>query len=376
MPADEEIKKLQAEIKALQDANAALASEKGKAETEKAVAEARRATILAQIPPTDTKALEGKLSLDTAVTTEIQKLAQEALSEAIHEMVLAIRKALPALRTVLIYNDKDLSTIANYSTVIRQLKLLVDGYRRNGSTHKPEAANEFAVAPLLAPAVAGTAVKSVIDLISLFRTNVDIKGATVTFEDASLVAHVGKQFRAGHKTPPQEPASAGIEIIYSALYLPGMLSAPDVEGSGLLKTLKNVSAMRQNSEFDLVAFDAKTADEKVLDPDRERIGELKSLNSGFDKLLTGIGTIEDKTSLATMTSLLRGEVLSQKIQNDESVILFVKAVGGGENKTTQKAWGSAKLTSSGTAILTYLLFTVKGGLGLSDVISRTKNAAD
>jgi hypothetical protein len=373
MPTDDDIKKLEAEIKSLHDANALLTSDKTKAETDKAIAEAQRASILAQLPPTDTKALEGKLTLD-AVVTDIQRLSQEALADAVGQMVSTIRQLQANLKTFLIYNEKDLSALGDYAMVMRQLNFLAQGYRESGQGSEAggKKAHEFAIAaaPLLAPAVAGAALRSVIDLVSLFRTNVDIKGAAVTFDDASLVAQVARHFQRD-----QKGENATVEIIYSALYVPGLLGITN-ETSELVKTLTEVTALRQNAEVNVAAFDAKSADDKLLDPDREQVARLRALNSACDRLMSSLTATDSQATLSTLSSLLRGEVLGRKLLAENGAILFVKAVGGGENKTSQSVWRSAKLSHSGTAILTYLLFTIDEGLKLSDVIARTRKSEE
>src|SRR5437016_2249697 len=125
---DEEIKKLLADNKVLQDANAALTSEKGKAEIDKAVAEARRAALLAQLPPTEAKALEGKVTLDASATATIQQRAYRAMSEAVALMTKAIRTKLPDVKTVLIYNERDIADIAYYTVVTAQLDRFTKDY--------------------------------------------------------------------------------------------------------------------------------------------------------------------------------------------------------------------------------------------------------
>jgi hypothetical protein len=60
-----------------------------------------------------------------------------------------------------------------------------------------------------------------------------------------------------------------------------------------------------------------------------------------------------------------------KMDKDESAVLLVKATGGGENLTTRNLFTGGKMFHSGTSILTYLLFTNKGELALSDVLTET-----
>lgn len=385
MPNNEEIKKLEAANKALQDANAALTSEKGKAEIGKAVAEAQRATVLAQLPPTEAKPLEGKVTVDAGVATAIQKLAYHAMSEVVEKMATAIRAKLPNLTTILIYSERDISQLAYHNAVTKQIARLRKGYQANQITKEsprpPGVAFELAM-PILAPVVAGAAVKSVIDLLALFRTNVDIKGATVTFEEASLVAQVAKHLqsqpkRKNHSRSESDPQfstdsakAESPEVIYSALFVPGTLT-PDPDDSAMLTSLGELASLRQKAQIQVAAFDAKDAAIKENASDAGRIAELKALNAAYDQLSTSIEKIDDKANLSALTLLLRAEALAKRIQGDRSAILFVKAVGGGENRTTQSLWRSGRLYHSGTAILTYLLFTDEKGLVLSDVISKT-----
>jgi hypothetical protein len=188
MSENNDILKLKQEIETLKAANAQLTSEKGKALLAKEVGEAQRAAILAQLPSSDVKALEGKVAVDAAATTEIQRLAHEATRSLAKTMAHDIHKSFPNLHTILIYDESDISKVSHYNTVMRQLNLLSQGYGENGIQGKPVAKTPsravLAAMPLLAPVVVGSVVKSAIDLVSLFRTDVDIKGAAVTFYNA------------------------------------------------------------------------------------------------------------------------------------------------------------------------------------------------
>ena len=395
MPTDDEIKKIQAENEKLKTENdklktdnSALKSEKGQAETDKAIAEAQRAAILAQIPQSDSKALEGKVTVDAGAVTEIQRLAHVAMSEVVQKMAKDIKEARHDLSTVILYNERDMGSLANYRTVAGEFSLLMKGYREALVDQTPavaahgetEGAGLMMISmPLLVPFVAGSALKSIIDVISLFRTNVDIKGAAVTFDEASLVAEVAKHLREAYKPSNQSahkatgPSEKGFEVVYSTLFVPGLLAAHDSQNSMLLKDIEALAAMRQESAIAVAAFDAKSADAQSADPERERMARLKALNARYDRLLQGLGQIDDKTNISALTMLLRGELLARKTRGDRSAILLVKANGGGENRITQNLWRGGKLYHCGTAILTYLLFTNEGDLILSDVLSRTTN---
>jgi hypothetical protein len=382
---DEEIKKLLTDNKALQDANAALTSEKGKAEIDKAVAEARRAALLAQLPPTEAKALDGKVTLDASATTAIQQLAYRAMSEAVTLMTKAIRTKLPDVKTVLIYNERDIADIAYYTVVTAQLDRLIKDYAARAIVKdQPRRAGLEVAMAVMAPLALGSVLKSTIDLISLFKTNVDIKGAAVTFEEASLVAQVAKHLQ---NSPPVANArqsnrvanseangeageAAPISVIYSKLFVPGTLT-PDPPESPVLRALGDLAILRAKAETLISAFDALDAEAKETAPNADKIQDLRALNAAFDALSAAIQKIEGADVPSALAVLLRAGALVKAIQNSATAILFVKATGGGESRTTQNLWRSGRLYYSGTAILTYILFTNERGVVLSDVISKT-----
>ncbi|MFY9619561.1 MAG: hypothetical protein WAM70_01015 [Pyrinomonadaceae bacterium] len=376
---EEEIKKLLAENKALQDANVALTSEKSKAEIDKAVAEARRATLMAQLPSTETKALEGKVTTDPSATTTIQQLALRAMSEGIAQMTTAIRTKFPGLTTILIYNERDIGDIAYYTFVTAQLNRLAKQYaaQKIVKDQSRRAGLEMAM-PLMAPLAIGAVLKSSIDLISLFRTNVDIQGASVTLEETSLVAEVAKQLQnAARNAKPPQPSAAnttsgasGLSVIYSKLFVPGTLT-PNPDDSPVLKALGDLEILRAKAQTLISAFDALDAAAKETDPQAGRIPDLRALNAAFDGLSAAITKSEDADISSALALLLRAEALAKLVQNSETAILFMKAAGGGESRTTQNLWRGGRLYYSGTAILTYILFTNERGVVLSDVISKT-----
>ncbi len=98
-------------------------------------------------------------------------------------------------------------------------------------------------------------------------------------------------------------------------------------------------------------FTTKSDEEKKPALTRQIIAPLKALNMRYDALLSAILHTSEQTNLPALSLLLRGELLQKKFANDGSVILYVKAIGGGENRTTQNLWSGGRLYHSGTAIL-------------------------
>jgi len=90
-------------------------------------------------------------------------------------------------------------------------------------------------------------------------------------------------------------------------------------------------------------FEGKTVEEKKIDSRKERVAQLKALNARYDLVLPTLAQIGDQSNLSALSLLLRGELLKQKLEANSGVILFVKAVGGGENRTSQNLWRSGRL---------------------------------
>jgi hypothetical protein len=362
MADDAELKKVQDELKKLQEENAGLKSAKGQAELDKAIAEAQRAVFVARMPPSEVKPLEGKVSLDAAVTP-IQKLAHKAMSGAAEKMAADIAKL--TLNTVVIHNEADVAAVARYRSVMGQIELLRDGYDAadGGAAVGPTPDAAAAAAPLIfGPALAGAAVKSVIDLLALFRTNVDIKGSAVTFEDASVVAETAKRLRA--KKPD-------LKILYPTLIPAGSVTTLDVNASEMLTGLRALATTRQRALAEVASFEARTEDEKKANPtEGARVVSLKALNAGYDQLLAGIAQAGDATQTPSLSLLLRGEALAQRMASEGVAILYVKAVGGGESLVKQNLLRS-RLSHRGTSILTYLLFDKSGELLQSNVYAES-----
>lgn len=397
----EDLKKLQDENKLLKGKIDELTSEKARAETEKAVAVARRDAILARLPASDTKALEGRTTADSAVVTGVQRQAHRALREVVARMAGAIFRLRPGLKTVLLYHERDLTSLAQYRVVRNELDLLREGY--DAAPLKVSRAPGPATAAMvemaaLAPAAVGAVLKSTADVLALFRTDVDYKGAAVSFDDASLAAEVARGLRRAYASGAErgdihdsdEPARPGererrrgeggdgggdLEVIYSALSVPGLHDTAADRKSELIESLAEVAALREEAGIAVAAFDALEAAAKNADPGKERVARLKGLNARYDRLLTGLVQLDDKTNLTALAALLRGEMLSRKMRGGEGAVLFVKATGGGENKTTRNLFTDiftgGRLYHSGTAVLTYLLFSNGGDLILSDVLTRT-----
>lgn len=357
----EELKKSQEELKKSQEENTGLKSAKGQAELDKAIAQAQREAAVARMPPSDAKPLEGKMSVDSAAVSEVNRLAHEAMSKAAVKMVEAVAEK--NLHTVVIHNQTDVAAVAHYRSVAGQIKLLHEAYDNASGAGKKDAA-VAAVPFIFGPAMLAAAGRSVIDVLALFRTNVEVKGVAVTFEEATVVAETAKQLRG------KNPA---LKVIYPALIPTGGLAA-DVNNSEMLRDIRDLAVKRQEAAAAIAAFEAKTEDEKKGSPaEAARVDVLKALNAWHDQLTAGVRQGGDASQPSSLSLLLRGEALARTMEAEGSAMLFVKAVGGGENFVRQSLWRGSRLFHRGTSILTYLLFDNSGGVLLSDVLAESTN---
>lgn len=254
---------------------AAIADElkkKAVADKERAEAEAERLKALA-LPfgtPSNVQVPTGSVTTDAAGWVESQMLAQEAARQitarltrtlcngnfmpggiALTPVSTPAPSTLPqpaptptparptdSINTLVIYNNTDLAGVELYNTVAGQLDKLNQEFR--GANQKardllaatdpnvaPTAAvtgaRTSALAPVLAaPGIATGLIKSVAELINLFRTDTRFENKTVQISEDMVVSHVVHQLTnggAGGRCP------GSIKVYYPALYPPLLVNS-------------------------------------------------------------------------------------------------------------------------------------------------------
>lgn len=337
---DPELSRLEQEIKRAQ-------READLAELLKKKAQAEKDVLTAQLPQSSVTALEGKVAIDDKLTIEVEILAHAAMCRIAGQIARDIATKATAGETVVIYSERDLGLLSRLRAAGFEIDNLVARYkallRDEVSLVLPE---------LFLPVAAGAVLKSVIDVLALFRTDTEIKGKSLTFDEAALVAEITRQL----------PGNPPPRIIYPALHLPGRL-APD-GGSDLLKRLRELSSLRSEAEQKIRDYESKSDDDKKKDPFGPKVAPLKALHTEYDKLAATLMATDEKTGHSGLTLLLKAEVLSTEVSNGR--ILFLKALaGGGMNMTTRNLFTGSKVYHSGGAIIAYILFDNKGAITLS-----------
>lgn len=95
---------------------------------------------------------------------------------------------------------------------------------------------------------------------------------------------------------------------------------------------------------------------------KDNVAWLKTLNENHDKMLTSFTAVDIKTGLNGLAQLIKGEVLSTKLNEKGTFILYLKVVVAGGNIKITKGWTFRKVYHSGGAIITYFLLDKDRGI--------------
>lgn len=206
-----------------------LEEEKAQAELRKAIAEANKAELEAKFPKPTSSPLAGTTTVSDGAVIESQIVAYSAMARAANRLVgginqNTIRKA-GALKVakLAVFNEDDVRLLLSYKATRNQLETLRQSYcallaksqtteEQCREAHEQQAsrpaAESFAAAGA-ALTVARSLFGSFVDLTSLFRTNVEIKGQTFDIEEApsSPRSSAPRAERTGAVCPATPPSS-------------------------------------------------------------------------------------------------------------------------------------------------------------------------
>ena len=253
-----------------------LEEEKAQAELRKAIAEANKAELDANFPKPSGSPLEGKTTINDGAVIESQMIAYVSLARAANKLVNAIGKnsSLNVSRLA-IFNEDDVKLLLSHKASMSQLDILRQSYcellaksqttkeqcKERHAAGTLESTMEFLPAVIPALNIAKSIVGSFVDLTSLFRTNVEIKGQTFDIDEAPFVAEVFRAGRRGDGTgfPPN-----------ASFYYPRMY-APDIDPNkkyAILGTLEEVQKLRNTAgrliaELEKNGEDVKKAEAKI-----------------------------------------------------------------------------------------------------------------
>ncbi len=265
---------------------------KAVADKERAVAENEK--LKADIQPLGAANVSiptGSVQTDAAGWVESQMLAQEAARQITLQLTnklctgkfvsggtaegIPLAEAPPpsdAIKTLVIYNNSDLTGVELYVTVLGQLQELKAEFNNENpkavtvlTRTDPRSGNALAALPLLAaPAIATSAIKSVAEVINLFRTETNFQNKSVQISEDMVVSHIADFF--GTRSPGAAPPAAvegsrcsqAVKVYYPALYPPKLGKSPS--NSEILKLLNEVEGLKNEAVILLERTDARIKD--------------------------------------------------------------------------------------------------------------------
>jgi hypothetical protein len=328
-----------------------LTKEKQKLELELDIAKKKAELLRASLPKPETKALEGKISVDEKFGLPSQVLTYHAMRQIVAQASRDLDASATSVSTLIVFSEKEIGAVAAYGSALAQIQALQNRY----TTLLGAAVAAAPLAALLAPEIAGTLLRSIADVAALFRTDVEIKATTVTVDKTAVVAELA---RALAETNPRRT------VIYPPLYLPKQFFKDPQQSSELMKKLTALLADRARSAEMIAVFEAKSPKEQADDPQRSKITQLKAINEQVDRLVTALSIPDEKTGLSLLTNLLKGELLRAMLADAATRILVVDVnASGGANKTTKNLFTGTKLFHSGGAVITVMMLDVNGAIG-------------
>lgn len=302
----------------------------------KQIAEDEKAIRAAQTPAVNP--LDGKLEIDDKVRIEATLLTYRALERIAGEIAESVRQV-KEIKTIWVTTSENIfDNIYLYESAFNYLTSIKDRYdtllkEEKGKTTRSEFATESAAG--LAPAIlaATTTLKSIIDIASLFRTDITIKGVQTDIDDAALVAAVAGKIK----------TDGSMSVVYDKLtFMPH---------SKLNELIGQLLIMKIKAESVLHAPDSQMKSETVA--------ALKVLNAAVDSWVAQSASPGENNLYAR---LRRGEILKGMLDNGAYVLYLKTIAAGGANRTSKNLFTGSSLYHSGGAVVSYFLLNSTGAV--------------
>jgi hypothetical protein len=278
-----------------------------------------------EIPPPDVKPLDGTRTADGNGAIEPEILAYESLDSVAGNIATFVHGKADG-KPVVFHSEKDIAAATAFQSFRTQVANLTNALE--------DLAPPTRSAQAIAVAIGGVtlAAKAVIELLALFRTNVDIKGVAITPDETAFLAEVaGRLVERGTKVyiPSIHPfPSDGAEV----QTLLGKLQVEDQEAAARVKGDAQLKA----------DYDALHA--VVL-----------ALTAELSKASADGATL--------MATLLRGEGFAHAVASQEPLTLFLKIVReAGAIRLKRSLVPSKGIEYSGGVVVDYILFAHDGSV--------------
>jgi hypothetical protein len=310
-----------------------LKKELARATAEAQLAEQRTKILTQSMPASDTKALEASTTVDSATIIESEILAYEMLRHVARRIATHVAGLIKG-KSIVMHNEADMTALAMFGTFRTQLGQLAAAF----DAVLPEPAHppvEALSLELIIPA-ATMAVKSVIDLLSLFRTQRVITGVAITIDDLPFISEV-----AGALKNCDQPVK---------VYVPAVYPRPG-DSAAIAAALDN-TRQRSIAATDRLNEEGDAAKNTAA---QERMAQLEQIRKGYEDFVThsdGSAAITALVRGATMDSLLNG--------GNDAYVLYLKVLKAGGANEAKKSLVGSSLKHSGGVVVNYMLFDADG----------------
>jgi hypothetical protein len=199
------------------------------------------------------------VSTDQAGFVEVQMMAQEAAKQIVvllaNDLCGSADPLICGNGTLVVYSSNDIAAVSLYRSMIQQLnQLSVDFDVKEDNANKQLAATnpippdaEAAEAGIIAAPEAATGIiKSVAELINLFRTDTSFQNKTVAITDDMVVSYLVRALSDHGKTFK----------IYDPAIFPALLASDD-SSSDLLEKLRDIASRRVKATDNLKLLDKR-----------------------------------------------------------------------------------------------------------------------
>ncbi len=323
-------------------------------ELERKMTEGRKEIFSAKLLEGAPTPMEGKINLGERADLEARILTYKAIAEIASEIALEVGRI--GSERVMIYTSSHLEEVAAYRSFIISIKLLCDEYEEalkiegeviakiKGRGHdghievkeyehliKEEAEKARALTASAAKTVISTvapiALKSFLDIASLFKSDTSITFSEFNLVEEALFAEVASYLKRD-----------GIEVIN-----PNAIANPS---KALLTALFDLKLLKVRAENRL---------NQLKDLGSALTERLVTLNKQCDSLVETLSSNKEGSGETFMEALLKAENIAAYIEQEGTDLLALKPVYAGGNNKVKRRLFSSRLLHNGGAIVTYLL---------------------
>lgn len=286
---------------------------KKKAQADKERIEAENAKLKAEVQPmgpANVSVPTGTVTTDSAGWVESQMLAQAAAKQISGRLkkslcdpqLLAHHTSTPssAINTIVIYNNSDLAGVELYNTVTGQIEKLTEAFADENKrttdllkatvpttptpdpsadvslTDKSLDQADLATLPFAAPGIATGVIKSVAELINLFRTDTSFANKSVQISDDMVVSYLVNFLR----SESSSRCSSNTQVFFPAMFPPRLMASS--ADSPLIAQLTKVERIKNEALSYVEQID-------------KRAEQLTKIGATFDDLKKKGSTLEAKT---------------------------------------------------------------------------------